>query len=110
MPVIATLPCDGFSTSDLATLARVQAERVRNRIWGRVQLVQDGPADFLAVWDPLADDGDAPMLAIARFKRTGTYAVSRGDYLVTTGRTLEEVINTLASKQDPAVFRGAEHE
>jgi hypothetical protein len=92
MPAHKTAPSRGFSSSDLVLLTHIQAQQTRHGTWGRAQLVQDGPADFLAVWDADADEIDPPMLAIARFKSTGTYALTRGEYLVATGRTLREVV------------------
>lgn len=91
MPVVS-YPREGFSASDLTLLAELQRAHTRQGTWSRVQLVQHGPADFLAVWEADTDDLDPPSLAIARFKRTGTYALTRGEYLVTTGRTLRDVI------------------
>jgi hypothetical protein len=85
-------PSRGFSSSDLALLSQIQARQTRYGAWSRVQLVQDGPSDFLAVWDADAEDSDPPTLVVARFKGTGTYALTRGHYLVATGRTLREVV------------------
>jgi hypothetical protein len=91
-------PSRGFSSSDLVLLSQIQARQTRYGAWGRVQLVQAGPSDFLAVWDFDADDSDPPTLVVARFKGTGTYALTRGDYVIATGRTLREIA---------AVFDGA---
>jgi hypothetical protein len=97
MPVDSPYPFRGFSPTDLNLLAELQNHHARQGSWVRAQLVQDGPADYLAVWESDSDEQDPPSLAIARFKRTGTYAVTRGEYLVTTGRTLRDVVAAFGS-------------
>ena len=87
-----TFPSRGFSPNDLTLLAQIQARLTRQGTWGRARLVQDSVADFLAIWEAGADDDDSPVFAIARFKGTGTYALTRGEYLVATGRSLRDVV------------------
>ena len=98
----------GFTSSDLTHLSQIQARQTRRGDWGRVQLVQEGPSDFLAVWEAGCDESDPPMLVIARFKSTGTYALTRGHYLVGTGRTLREVVAAFDSggSAEPAPTSG----
>ena len=92
MAVEKSYSSHGFTPSDLALLQRIQTQQARSGAWGRIQLVQEGPSDFLAVWEPDAEDSEPPTLVVARFKSTGTYAFTRGHYLVATGRTLREVV------------------
>lgn len=98
-------PGYGFTSSDLTLLAELHSRQSRQGAWSRVQLVQEGPADYLAVWDGETDQPDPPTLAIARFKATGTYAVTRGDHIVSTGRTLREVVAAFGAAAEPATLR-----
>src|SRR5262245_60382094 len=74
----------GFTEFDLATLNEFSAIQTAEGRWGRTQLVHGPFADFLAVWTPDAGNADVPHLTIARFKRTGTYALTVGAAIVAT--------------------------
>jgi hypothetical protein len=82
----------GFTEFDLATLDEYRAIQVAKRHWGRTQLVRGPFADFLAAWPPEAANAEVPHLTIARFKRTGTYALTIGASVVATASTLDRIL------------------
>jgi hypothetical protein len=88
-------PASGFTKFDLATLDEFSAAQVAERRWGRAQVVQGPFADFLAAWDVDAANAELPRLTIARFKRTGTYALTVGALVVATASTLDRILPAL---------------
>ena len=82
----------GFTELDLATLNAFGALQVAERRWSRAHVVQGAFADFLAVWTDEVASADLPHLTIARFKRTGTYALTIGALVVATSSTLDRVL------------------
>jgi hypothetical protein len=82
----------GFTEFDLATLGEFSASQVAERRWSRAQVVHAPFADFLAAWNAEAADAEPPHLTIARFKRTGTYALTVGALVVATAATLGGVL------------------
>jgi hypothetical protein len=98
-------PASGFTEFDLATLNEFSAAQVAERRWGRAQVVQGPFADFLAAWDVDAANAELPRLTIARFKRTGTYALTVGALVVATASTLDRILPALgrtAPEPEPA--------
>jgi hypothetical protein len=90
----------GFTEFDLATLDEFSAVQVAERRWGRTQVVQGPFADFLAAWDVDAANAELPRLTIARFKRTGTYALAIGALVVATASTLDRILPALGRTAD----------
>jgi hypothetical protein len=82
----------GFSEFDLATLRELSASRVAERQWSRAHVVHGAFADFLAAWTTEAANAELPHLTIARFKRTGTYALTIGALVVATASTLDRIL------------------
>jgi hypothetical protein len=85
----------GFTEFDLATLNEFSAVQMAARRWGRTQLVHGPFADFLAAWTAEAANAELPHLTIARFKRTGTYALTMGAAVVATALTLDRILPVL---------------
>ena len=85
----------GFTEFDLATLNEFSAAQVAERRWSRAQVVHGPFADFLAAWDADAANAELPRLTIARFKRTGTYALTIGTLVVATAQTLDKILPSL---------------
>ena len=88
----------GFTALDLATLNAFGAIQVAERRWSRAHVVQGAFADFLAVWTNEVANADLPHLTIARFKRTGTYALTIGSLVVATAPSLRKIL--------PAILQG----
>jgi hypothetical protein len=82
----------GFTEFDLATLNEFSALQKAERRWGRTQLVNGPVADFLAAWTLDAGNAEQPHLTIARFKRTGTYALTVGAAVIATALTLDRIL------------------
>jgi hypothetical protein len=96
----------GFTEFDLATLNEFSAAQVAERRWSRAQVVQGPFADFLAAWDADAANAELPHLTIARFKRTGTYALTIGALVVATASTLDRILpapGSTAPEPTPAI-------
>src|SRR5262249_27891205 len=72
----------GFTKFDLATLRELSAIQMAERRWSRAHVVHGPFADFLAAWNIDAVNSELPHLTIARFKRTGTYALTIGAQVV----------------------------
>lgn len=85
-------PPSGFTEFDLATLKHFSAIQLAARRWRRSQLVREPFADFLVVWTAETVNADLPQLTIARFKRTGTYALTVGALVVATASTLDSIL------------------
>ena len=85
----------GFTAADLVALGELHA--ASGYLWGRGQLVSNEFAHFLAVWRPEAGLGDPPRLALARFKKTGTYSLIIGTTVVASGKRLSDVLPALLS-------------
>src|SRR4051794_34463579 len=81
---IPDAPTSGFTEFDLATLKEFSAIQMAERRWSRAHVVQGPFADFLAAWNVEAAHAELPHLTIARFKRTGTYALTIGAVVVAT--------------------------
>jgi len=93
----------GFTEFDLATLAEFSVAQLAQRRWRRAHVVHGPFADFLAAWHTDAGDTETPHLTIARFKRTGTYALTVGALVVATAATLDRILPTSSrSEGEPA--------
>jgi hypothetical protein len=97
---------DGFSATDLIALGKVHAAAITGHFWRRAQLASNEFAHYLAVWGPKTRDTDPPGLALARFKKTGTYVLTIGVTIVASGKSLGDVLPALASRFDAAVPAG----
>jgi len=82
----------GFTEFDLATLNTFSAEQLARQQWSRAHVVRGQFADFLTAWHADAAGAEQPHLIIARFKRTGTYALTVGTQVVATASTLERIL------------------
>jgi hypothetical protein len=90
----------GFTAADLVVLDEIHATAVMRRWWRRGQLVENEFAHYLAVWGAETDAGDPPALALARFRKTGTYALTIGSTVVASGKSLSDVLPALSSSFD----------
>ena len=82
----------GFTEFDLATLNQLSALQVSRQRWSRAQIVYESFADYLIVWLTSAVRAELPHLTIARFKRTGTYALTVNGVVVATASSLREIL------------------
>jgi hypothetical protein len=82
----------GFTNTDLDTLNGLRASALAGHQWGRAQIVQTPYADYMAAWGHNAGSEAPPSLTIARFKRTGTYALTIGETIIGTGPNLGNLI------------------
>jgi hypothetical protein len=102
---------DGFTAADLLALGEVQAMAMARQLWGRGQLIANEFAHYLAVWSLAAGAAEPPMLALARFRKTGTYMLMIGTTIVASGRRLSDVLPALsgaaARGNDPAAATNA---
>jgi hypothetical protein len=85
-------PPSGFTPTDLAALNDLSGAALRQRQWSRYQIVHEPFADYLAAWATDAGRSEPPHLAIARFKRTGTYALTIGTLVVATAPSLNKIL------------------
>jgi hypothetical protein len=93
----------GFTEFDLATLGEFSAIQMAERRWSRAHVVHGPFADFLAAWNVEAANSELPHLTIARFKRTGTYALTVGALVVATAPTLDRILPASSrAAPDPA--------
>src|SRR5258708_2535115 len=82
----------GFTPGDLAVLDQMRASALSRRFWNRAELVRDQCLDYLAVWDARAESSETPSLAIIRFKKSGTYAMTIGSTVVATASSLAKIL------------------
>jgi hypothetical protein len=92
---IAGHPASGFTPSDLAALNDLSAVALGQQRWSRCQVVHEPFADYLAVWAMDAGHSEPPHLAVARFKRTGTYALTVGQVVVATAPSLSKILTAI---------------
>jgi hypothetical protein len=92
----ADASASGFTEFDLATLNEFSATQIAKGQWSRAHVVHGPFADFLAAWNVDAANVELPHLTIARFKRTGTYALTVGALVVATASTLHKVLPTFS--------------
>jgi hypothetical protein len=85
----------GFTTADLIALDEVRFAAIARQIWGRAQLVSNEFAHYLAIWRPGAGVAEPPGLALARFRKTGTYMLMIGATVVASGKSLRDVLPAL---------------
>ena len=85
----------GFTATDLARLEAVRAAALAQGRWSRALIVQDPRVDYLSAWRPPDAPNGAPGVAVARFKRTGTYALIMGETVVATAAELDRVLAVL---------------
>jgi hypothetical protein len=87
----------GFTAADLIALGELHATATARHLWSRGEFVSNEFAHYLAVWGPQTDAADPPALALARFKKTGTYALTIGTTVVASGKSLSDVLPALSS-------------
>ena len=92
----------GFTAADLVALGEIHAAAMTRRRWSRGQLVSNEFTHYLAAWGPQTGAVDPPALALARFKKTGTYVLTIGTTVVATGKSLNDVLPALSSRIDAA--------
>src|SRR5260221_11403225 len=88
----------GFTLDDLQALERMRDGALRQRCWSRAELVQDAALDYLAAWDLAATEQQSPSLAIMRFKKSGTYALTIGAIVVATADNLAKILPALSAR------------
>jgi hypothetical protein len=91
-PTLTGVTASGFTEFDLATLNAFSAAQLAERRWSRSHIVHGPFADYLAAWNGDAARAESPHLTIARFKRTGTYALTVGALVVATAATLDRIL------------------
>jgi hypothetical protein len=92
---IAGHPASGFTPTDLAALNELSVAALGQQRWSRCQVVHEPFADYLAAWAVDAGHSEPPHLAIARFKRTGTYALTVGQVVVATAPSLSKILTAI---------------
>jgi hypothetical protein len=94
MPISTTAghSASGFTPTDLAALNDLSTAALGQQRWSRCQVVHEPFADYLAAWAIDAGHSEPPHLAIARFKRTGTYALTIGALVVATAPSLNKIL------------------
>ena len=97
----------GFTAADLISLGEVEATAITRHIWGRAQFVSNEFAHYLAAWSTGASTPEPPALAVARFKKTGTYMLMIGTTVVASGRSLSDVLPALPAMLAPRGDRAA---
>jgi hypothetical protein len=90
----------GFTVADLVVLDEIHATAVTRRWWSRSHLVENEFAHYLAAWGPETGTADPPALVLARFRKTGTYALTIGSTVVASGKSLGDVLPALSSRFD----------
>jgi hypothetical protein len=85
-------PASGFTPTDLAALNDLGAAALGQQRWSRCRVVHEPFADYLAAWAINAGNSEPPNLTIARFKRTGTYALTIGPLVVATAPSLNKIL------------------
>jgi hypothetical protein len=93
---------DGFSATGLFALGKVHAAAITGHFWRRAQLTSNEFAHYLAIWGPKTRDTNPLGLVLARFKKTGTYVLMIGATIVASGKSLSDVLPSLASRFDAA--------
>jgi hypothetical protein len=88
----ADASASGFTEFDLATLNEYSALQLAERRWSRANIVHGPFADVLAGWHLDGAGAEQLHLIIARFRRTGTYALTVGSQVVATASTLERIL------------------
>jgi hypothetical protein len=88
-------PASGFTPTDLAALNELSVAALGQQRWSRCQVVHEPFADYLAAWAVDAGHSEPPHLAIARFKRTGTYALTVGPLVVATAPSLSKILTAI---------------
>jgi len=97
-------PAPGFTPTDLAALNDLSAAALGQQ-WSRCQFIHEPFAEYLAAWAMDAGGSAQPSLTIARFKRTGTYALTMGPLVVATAPSLDKILAAVRQ-----VFAGGERE
>jgi hypothetical protein len=95
-PIAGGLAAAGFTPGDLVTLSELHSTAVARRLWSRGQIISNEFAQYLAVWGPQTSAADPPALALARFKKTGTYVLTIGTTVVASGKSLSAVLPALS--------------
>jgi hypothetical protein len=90
----------GFTLADLILLDEIHATAVMRRWWCRGQIVENQFAHYLAAWGPGTGTAEPPALALARFRKTGTYVLTIGSTVVASGKSLSDVLPALSSSFD----------
>ena len=85
-------PASGFTPTDLAALNDLSAAALGQQRWSKCKVIHEPFADYLAAWAIDAGNSEPPNLAIARFKRTGTYALTIGTLVVATSPSLNKIL------------------
>ena len=82
----------GFTTGDVRLLQEAHRRGIADRGWGRAQFASNGFSHYLAIWENAAAHLAAPTHVIARFWKTGTYAMIVRGKIVANGATLRAVL------------------
>ena len=85
----------GFTPTDLEVLDRMRIHALRNSSWARAEFVRDASLDCLAAWNGDAAQSESPSVAIIRFKKSGTYALTLGSTLIATDRSLARILTSI---------------
>jgi hypothetical protein len=91
----------GFTPADLEALDQVRGQALRNGRWTRAEIVRDFALDYLAAWSADGSASASPSLAVIRFKKSGTYALTVGSTMVATARCLAKILPAVQGLSDP---------
>ena len=92
-----TLDSEGFTSSDVKLLQDAHQRGVARQNWGRAEFAANDFSQYLAIWDESAAEHDPPARVIARFWKTGTYALIVQGRFVANGKTLRAILPALAA-------------
>jgi hypothetical protein len=87
----------GFTDTDLKMLHEVHRSGTVNRGWGRAQFVVSSFAQYFAIWGNDLSNPAEPTVSIVRFDKTGTYALLLDNKFIASGKSLGEILPTLAA-------------
>jgi len=93
----ALIGAKGFTPEDVKLLQEAHQRGIANGGWGRGQFAANEFSQYLAIWDNATTDIAPPTLVIARFAKTGTYALLVQGKIVASGATLDLILPALAA-------------
>jgi hypothetical protein len=95
----------GFTDADVQLLQEAHRCGMADRGWGRARFVLYPFAQYFAIWSADLAEQTPPVVSVVRFDRTGTYALLLNNRVVASGKSLNEILPTLAAAGSFAVER-----
>lgn len=90
----------GFTAADLTMLSEVHSTAITQRWWRQGQMISQEFAQYFAGWTSTSVADGPPSIVLARFKKTGTYALIIDATVVATAATLGGVLPALLARAD----------